>query len=153
MWDKERIQRLIAENDKAVFRGILAIHARQTASEQSAEATIESNGVGFNYADARLGGYYADYLKRRGCLTGHHLEKARRMLTKYWRQLAEIANERQPQAVESKANAARFEEADRIDASLAKQFRAREEGEDVGNYLEAKMVFEEINPPRASDWA
>lgn len=140
MWDKERIQRLIAENDKAVFRGILAIHARQTASEQSAEATIESNGVGFNYADARLGGYYADYLKRRGCLTGHHLDKARRMLMKYWRQLAEIANERKPQAVESVAEP-------------AVAFRAREDGEDVGNYLEEKMVFEEINPTRASDWA
>jgi hypothetical protein len=147
MWDKDSIQRLLSENDKAVFRGILAIHARQTASEQSMEATIESNGVGFNYTDARLGGYYADYIQRRGRLTGHHLDKARRMLMKYWRQLAEIANEKKARVVEPKIEAAGF--------------RPVEPGEDVGNYLEEKMIHDEmaaagmLEPAqaRSSEWA
>jgi hypothetical protein len=147
MWDKEGIQRLLAENDKAVVRAVAAIYARQTASEQSTESTVESNGVGFNYADARLGTYYGQYIARRGALTGHHLQKARRMMMKYWRQLAEIANAKQPTVVEPKIEAAGF--------------RPIEPDEDVGNYLEEKMIHDEMaaagmletTTPRPADWA
>lgn len=143
MWDKSSIQRLLAENDKAVARAVVAIYSAQTDEEKNSQATLKENGVGFNQADARRGAYYAGYIKTAGKLTGRHLGIARTMMMKYWRQLAEIANAKQPVAVESKANAARVAEADAIDAALARYFRQRDEGEDVGNYEEEKMVFEE----------
>lgn len=131
MWDKDSIQRLLAENDRAVARAVVAIYNAQTEQEKSSETTHKANGVGFNQADARRGTYYADYVNRTGRLTGRHLEIARKMMMKYWRQLADVANAKAGVAVESKANP-------------AAPFRARLEGEDVGNYEEARMVHEEF---------
>lgn len=140
MWDKSSIQALLANNDRAVVRAVKAIYERQTDDEKQSEATHKDNGVGFNYADARLGSYYAQYIARKGTLTGHHLQKARRMMMKYWRQLSDIANAKEgvAVAVESKANPATF--------------RPIEEGEDVGNYLEEKMVYEERATAQMGDW-
>lgn len=135
MWDKTSIQRLLAENDKAVARAVVAIYQRQTDEEKSSQATVKENGVGFNQADARRGAYYAGYIATSGRLTGRHLAIGRKMMMKYWRQLAEIANEKEQIAQ------ARVAEANRVDAYLAKQFRERDEGEDVGNYEEERMVF------------
>jgi hypothetical protein len=102
MWNKEKIHQLLSTNDKAVARAVSAIYALQTADEKATSDTRHHNNVGFNSSDAKRGSYYADYVGRTGRLTGRHLEIARKMMMKYWRQLSEIANDRESyQAVES----------------------------------------------------
>jgi hypothetical protein len=91
-WNKENIQSLLATNDRAVERAIVRIYNNQTVSEKSAGNTIHHNGVGFSGAHARRGSYYAKWILRGRRLTRHHLDNARRIAMKYWRQLAEHAN-------------------------------------------------------------
>lgn len=134
-WDKAAIQTLLANNDKAVIRAVLAIYNLQTDEEKQSEATLRSNGVGFSGVDARRGTYYAQYIERNGRLTGRHLELARKMTQKYWRQLAEIANGT-PIAVESRANA--------VNVPVRNAYQAAKDGEDIGNYLESRMVAQEM---------
>lgn len=45
MLDKAQIVKLLATNDKAVARALLVVNGNQTATERSAEATINRNGV------------------------------------------------------------------------------------------------------------
>jgi len=87
------IRALLASNPRAVERAIVALLARQTADERSAEMTVHRNGVGFNAADAKRLTYVAKFLGE-----GKHLrtETCLRYLprvSKYAAQLAEIANE------------------------------------------------------------
>ena len=118
MWNKERIQQLLATNDKAVARAVVAIYNFQTADEQSVGTTKYHNSVGFNSIDAKRGQYYAGYISSAGRLTGRHLDIARKMMMKYHRQLCEIANAGMsvPQAIEP----------------------------DAGNLAEEQMVMDEI---------
>lgn len=126
MWTKDAIRELLAKNDKAVAKAVVAIYERQTADEQRAEQTKYHNGVGFNGTDSRRGSYYATYAKRSGRLTGKHLDIARRMMMKYAGQLADIANENeQAKAVESVVE------------------KAEPHG-DIGNMAEEQMVLEEM---------
>lgn len=97
MWDKQRIIDLIESRPAAVNRAVVALHARQTADEKATRSTRQSNGVGFNSADAGLLSYYADWIRKHGGLTGAHLERARKKVRKYAGQLVEIANERERQ--------------------------------------------------------
>ena len=89
--NKASILALLETNNKAVERGILAIYENQTQSEKRAEKTIESNNIGFNGVDARLGTYYAKYLLSGKHLSGEHLNKARKLIRKYTGQLLDIA--------------------------------------------------------------
>jgi hypothetical protein len=136
MWTKETIIDLLAKSDKAVNRAVLAIYEGQTSDEQASETTQHSNGIGFNAYDARRGSYYAEYIGRRGSLSGRHLEIARKMMRKYAGQLASIANAKRPEgpaAVEVAIQDASLEslreieqqiEADAMGYQQAKQKRA-----------------------------
>ena len=93
MWTQDQIKSLLNTSDNAVVRAVSAIYALQTADEKVTGDTRHHNGVGFNGVDARLGSYYADWISKHGRLTGQHLNRARRMMLKYTRQLAAIANE------------------------------------------------------------
>ena len=88
---KDSIRQLLLSNDRAVERAILALYARQTASEQSSETTRESNGVGFNAFDAKSGTYFARWLQRGNRLNGTFLDRARKMSLRYVGQLVLIA--------------------------------------------------------------
>jgi hypothetical protein len=90
-WTEERIASLLAKNDGAVERAILAIWNRQTADEKGAKHTRHSNGIGFSGSDASLGSYYAQWLRNGRHLSGQHLAKARAMAQKYRKQLLSIA--------------------------------------------------------------
>lgn len=90
---KERIQALLATNDRAVERALVAIFRRQTSYEQQAEATNEDNNVGFTGADAGFLSSLAKGVLRFGHLTPKQLPYARKKMMKYHRQLAEIAAE------------------------------------------------------------
>lgn len=87
VWDKAKVQKLLAENDKAVARALLLVYARQTASEQAAEATTEHNGVGFAALDAEILSSFAKFYKRAGFLTAKQMAVARKKVMKYWRQI------------------------------------------------------------------
>lgn len=85
------IRKLLDENDKAVFRGVVAIYKEQTRDEQQAWATKHANGVGYSASDAKKMTSYAKDL-----LAGRQLNEAetadcRRVIKKYARQLQVIA--------------------------------------------------------------
>jgi hypothetical protein len=105
VWTKEDVLELLnAEGEKgkrAVAKAIIALYARQTADEQSTKLTSVSNGRGFNKIDAP---FLTDIAKKLPLysmnLTPRQLTTARKMLRKYGRQLAEIANENEQARVE-----------------------------------------------------
>lgn len=91
-WKKEQIRQKLLENQSWLERGILAIYERQTFDEQRIEDSIVDNGMGFNKPDSHYMSYVARWLKSGKHLTGHHADKARKVMTKYAGQLADIAN-------------------------------------------------------------
>lgn len=104
MWTKERIQNLLATNDLAVERSIVAIYDRQTQDEKRDSDTKHDNTVGFraNHASSMsffariiLKGWGQDGHKKRVHLNPAKLEKARRFMMQYHRQLCEIANSKE----------------------------------------------------------
>jgi hypothetical protein len=90
---KAQIQKLIDTDDKAVARAVVRIYQRQTASEQRAEHTHLNNSIGFNAPDAKYLTFAAKYVLRNGALTGEHVDRVRAKIRRYWKQLAEIAEE------------------------------------------------------------
>ena len=99
VWTDNEIIHLLVNNNRAVDRAVMAIYNRQTESEKSVGDTRILNGIGFSGADAKLGTYYARWIMSGRNLSGRHLEKARGMMIKYRKQLAEIANSRMEIAV------------------------------------------------------
>lgn len=91
-WTKDSIQKLLDENPKAVQRAILAIYRRQTSEEQAYQTTRHSNGVGFGAFDAEFLSSLAQRLERGWDLSEKQLAFGRSKIKRYWRQLAEIAN-------------------------------------------------------------
>lgn len=62
--DKQYINNLLINNDKAVARALVALYKRQTEDEKNSEATIVHNMAGFTPSDARMGTSMATfYLK------------------------------------------------------------------------------------------
>lgn len=90
-WSKEAIQTMLATNDKAVCRALVAIYSRQTEHEKCIGQTKEHNGVGFSAFDAEFLSSLAEQVKTRGTLSPRQLELARKKVKSYWRQLLEIA--------------------------------------------------------------
>jgi hypothetical protein len=86
------IRTLLASNNRAVERGILAIYSLQTEDEQSSENTRHHNNVGFSGCYARSGSYYAKWLLSGRNLTGKHLDNARKICIHHASQLTNIAN-------------------------------------------------------------
>lgn len=91
-WNKETIQELIDSNDRAVAKAVLRIYEAQTREEKHSAMTVESNGVGFSGADAEFGTSLAQQLQSGRTLSPRQLAAARRMIRRYWRQLAALAN-------------------------------------------------------------
>ena len=93
VWNKVDIITLLDTNDKAVTRAVIAIYQRQTADEQASQSTRVANNIGFNHCDAAYLSYCADFaIRQKTNLSGKHLEKSRKKIVKYWKQLIEIAN-------------------------------------------------------------
>lgn len=91
---KESIIGLLERNPIAVERALVAIFKRQTRVEQASESTKEDNGVGFSGVHAKYGSYMAKWVMEGKHLDGKHLEKARNMAKRYWKQLLTIANQK-----------------------------------------------------------
>jgi hypothetical protein len=92
-WDKDSIISLLKTNDNAVKRGLIALYKRQTADEKSTQATRVVNNIGFNKHDAKFLSSLAEQYLNKGWLSVNQIASARKSITKYWRQLVEIANQ------------------------------------------------------------
>lgn len=94
-WDKTSIQNLLKSNDRAVYRALVAIFDRQTASEQSGDTTNVVNGIGFSRFDAPFCSDLAKRVKAGYSLSPKQLAVARNKMMRYHRQLVDVANERE----------------------------------------------------------
>jgi hypothetical protein len=91
---KESVQHLLDTNNRAVVKALLAVYARQTASEQAGHHTREVNGVGFSKFDAPFLTDMVRSVHRYGSLTPKQMAVTRNKMKRYWRQLVDIANSR-----------------------------------------------------------
>lgn len=87
VWGKDDIKNLIATKEQAVYRALLLIYSKQTASEQAIDATTDNNGVGFSGLDAEILSSFAKFYKRTGFLSEKQIAIARKKLPKYWKQI------------------------------------------------------------------
>lgn len=97
----DSIRNLLATNDKAVARALLALNARQTADEQIVEHTKHHNGRGFRPCHARMGTSMAKFYQRNGYLSPKQIAYWRKTdrsgamrIGIYARQLLEVAAEK-----------------------------------------------------------
>jgi len=88
---RDAIEYMLAHNERALCRAILAIYARQTASEQATQQTKDHNNIGFTGVDAELLSSFAEGIKKYGRLTDRQKVYAEKKMPKYWRQLKDIA--------------------------------------------------------------
>lgn len=87
VWDKDSIQKLIDENDKAVCRAIVLVYRNQTHHERDAKRTEEHNGVGFSGYDGEILSSFAEFYLRAGFLTPKQIGIARPKMKRYWKQI------------------------------------------------------------------
>lgn len=66
---KHEIVELLRNNDRALYRALVVLNARQTQDEQSSETTRYLNHKGFNAAHAKRGTSMANFFLRTGFLT------------------------------------------------------------------------------------
>lgn len=101
MWTKERVQALLATNDLAVERAVVALHDRQTQDEKRDADTKYHNKRGWRanhaptltfYAAIILKGWKQPNGKKRVHLNPNKLANARKVVMMYHKQLCEIAN-------------------------------------------------------------
>lgn len=65
--DKAKVEdwkQKLASNPQWAIRGCLAVYAKQTAEEQTAEETRDHNGVGFTGTDAEILSSFAKQIQR-----------------------------------------------------------------------------------------
>lgn len=98
-YTKSEIATLLMTNDKAIGRALVALNNRQTHLEQSAQATLLDNGIGFSGADARIGTSMAQFFVKFGYLSAKQIAFWRKpnkrgtpRIVKYSGQLLEVAN-------------------------------------------------------------
>lgn len=99
VWTKEEIRAKLQDAEEWICRGVVAIYKKQTYSEQQAQETTESNGVGFTGCDAYILSSFAKQIiqhesnpKYKQPLSHRQLELAKKKMPKYAGQLAKIAN-------------------------------------------------------------
>jgi hypothetical protein len=98
MVSKEQIISLLATNDKAVARALVALNDRQTADEQQNQSTRLDNGMGFKPCHARMGTSMAEFFQKNGYLSPKQIAYWRKVdangsmrIGCYWKQLMEVA--------------------------------------------------------------
>jgi cob(I)alamin adenosyltransferase len=96
-WTPDEIRVLLDRDVLAVERGLVAIYKRQTEDEKESYETKHHNRVGFAACHAQLGTYYANWILSGKHLSGSHVERARKMVRHYARQLYQIALAQQGQ--------------------------------------------------------
>ena len=103
--NKAQIVELLATNDRAVGRALMALNERQTADEQASEHTRYLNGRGFRPCHARMGTSMANFFKARGYLSPKQVAYWRKPMKDgksrieiYANQLVKVAEAKQAKA-------------------------------------------------------
>ena len=100
----------LANDDRWVARGLLALFTCQTGQEKERKSTVKANGKGFSSYDAEMltniarelirreGEHACNSLQKpfslRNHMSAYHAEQARRRMPKYAKQLLEFAGRR-----------------------------------------------------------
>lgn len=96
-YTKEFIQNKLMTENSWVERSLIKLYEKQTLDEQRVKETKYQNKVGFNSSDSPYLSYCSQYVLSGRSLSGHHLEKCRGKLMKYWKQILGFIIERQTQ--------------------------------------------------------
>lgn len=90
-YTKEEIKLKLSTDIQWMERALVVLFRRQTSDEQDSGQTRVYNNMGFNGVDSRYLTYVTKWLMKdkRYHLSGRHLEKVRKMLPKYWKQIQE----------------------------------------------------------------
>ena len=102
-WNKEKIVKLLSNNDRAVERAVVVIFNNQEEDEQAMDSTHKANGVGFTAFDADILSSFAKQINKGRTLSTKQLQIARKQdkfgnmkIANYWKQLqAEIVRKEQ----------------------------------------------------------
>ena len=94
---KELVKTMLLINNEWLIRGLMAIYARQTPDEQTAEDTKYHNECGFNSADSMILTSFAKQWKSRNWLSDAQMAILKKKMPKYAGQLAKIAKGTTPQ--------------------------------------------------------
>lgn len=86
-FSKEVIQEKLMTDSRWVERSLVKLFQRQTMDEQMSKETFTENGRGFNKSDCRYLTYCSQWVLKGNSLSGVHLEKCRKKLVKYWKQI------------------------------------------------------------------
>jgi len=130
---KDQIVKLLMENSRALGRALVVLNESQTQAEQTGQYTINSNGVGFTPADARMGTSMAIFYSRYNRLSEKQIA--------YWRQPNAKGV---PRICKYSGQLLRAAEAKAVKAQLATQKPAPVNvyiGQDIGNLMEERMVL------------
>lgn len=95
MITETEIRTKLATDQKWLERAVIVIYSRQTATEQSSRTTINDNGIGFSASDANVMSYCATWINKGNHLSGKFLDRARKIMPKYSKQLLKIAQARE----------------------------------------------------------
>ena len=86
------LKRRLATDDRWALRALTLVYRNQTADEQNAQQTIESNGIGFSGPDAEILSSFAQQYRRRGQLSPKQMKLLKRKIPSYARQVASAAD-------------------------------------------------------------
>jgi len=90
VWTEEEIRLNISIMETWAIRALLAIYARQTATEKAIGDTTEHNSVGFTGWDAEILTSMAKQYNERGWLTVKQISVVMKRMPKYAGQLLKI---------------------------------------------------------------
>ena len=97
----EYIRKLLATNEKALCRAIMLIYDNQTKEEKIVGRSISHNAKGFSRWDSEEMSDIARKLKRGEKLLSNEIIHSRLVMPKYWKQLMEIAKDKQKIEIEA----------------------------------------------------
>lgn len=94
-WTQARILALLQTSDLAVERALLRLYSFQTEEERQSRTTQKRNRLGFNSHDARFYSMLAERIQRGQHLSPRLLALLRKPkgISKYWKQLLQVANQ------------------------------------------------------------
>ena len=85
----EQLRLRLVSNDRWALRALLGIYKNQIADEQTRDATLECNGIGFTGPDAEILSSFARQYQRRGCLSPKQMAILHRRILAYARQIVQ----------------------------------------------------------------
>jgi hypothetical protein len=89
---REYLKKMLSTNRVWAAHALIQIYRRQTADEKAAQATTESNSVGFAAFDAEILTSFAEQWQRRQWLSDKQWEILLKRIHCYWRQILEVSD-------------------------------------------------------------